>query len=110
MREGLIQVELVNSRGESAVYWIPAAPEVRPGLKLRLRETGSEHPTLTASGRRTAQTNGSYLGLGEASFLLPVMMSKLQTATRQLSVMAITGIWFAPCEAGRPLSRQLAQI
>ncbi len=42
MREGWIQVELVNSRGESAVYWIPAAPEVRPGLKLRLRETGSE--------------------------------------------------------------------
>jgi len=37
MREGLIQVELVNSRGESPVYGIPAAPEVRPGLKLRLR-------------------------------------------------------------------------
>jgi hypothetical protein len=42
MREGLIQVELLNSRGESAVHWIPAGPEVRPGLKLRLRETGSE--------------------------------------------------------------------
>jgi len=46
MREGLIQVELVNSRGESAVYGIPAAPEVRPGLKLRLRETGSEEWTV----------------------------------------------------------------
>jgi len=42
MREGLIQVELLNSRGDRAVYWISAAPEVRPGLKLRLRETGSE--------------------------------------------------------------------
>jgi len=46
MREGLIQVELLNSRGESAVYWIPAAPEVRSGLKLRLRETGSEEWTV----------------------------------------------------------------
>ena len=46
MSQGLIQVELVNSRGESAVYWIPAAPEVRPGLKLRLRETGSEEWTV----------------------------------------------------------------
>ena len=46
MREGLIQVELVNSRGKSAVYWIPAAPEVRRGLKFRLRETGSEEWTV----------------------------------------------------------------
>ncbi len=46
MREGLIQVELLNSRGDRAVYWIPAAPEVRPGLKLRLRETGSEEWTV----------------------------------------------------------------
>jgi len=46
MREALIQVELLNSRGESAVYWIPAAPEVRPGLTLRLRETGSEEWTV----------------------------------------------------------------
>jgi len=33
MREGLIQVELLNSRGDRAVYWIPAAPEARPGLR-----------------------------------------------------------------------------
>ncbi len=46
MREGLIQVELLNSRGDRPVYWIPAAPEVRPGLKLRLRETGSEEWTV----------------------------------------------------------------
>ena len=46
MREGLIQVELLNSRGDRAVYWIPAAPEVRPGLKLRLRETGGEEWTV----------------------------------------------------------------
>jgi hypothetical protein len=46
MREGLIQVELVNSRGERAVYWIPAAPEVRPGFRLRLRETGCEEWTV----------------------------------------------------------------
>jgi hypothetical protein len=46
MREGLIQVELLNSRAESVVYWIPAAPEVRPGFKLRLRETGSEEWTV----------------------------------------------------------------
>ena len=45
-REGLIQVELLNSRGERAVYWIPAAPEIRPGLMLRLRETGSEEWTV----------------------------------------------------------------
>ena len=46
MREGLIQVELLNSRGDSAIYWIPAAPEVRTGLRLRLRETGSEEWTV----------------------------------------------------------------
>jgi hypothetical protein len=46
MREGLIQVELLNARGDSAIYWIPAAPEVRPGLKLRLCETGSEEWTV----------------------------------------------------------------
>ena len=46
MRGGWIQVELLNSQGESAVYWIPAASEVRTGLKLRLRETGSEEWTV----------------------------------------------------------------
>jgi len=46
MREGLIQVELLNSRGESAVYWIPTTPKSGPGLKLRLRETGSEEWTV----------------------------------------------------------------
>jgi len=28
------------------VYWIPASPEVRPGLKLRLCETGIEEWTV----------------------------------------------------------------
>ena len=43
---GFDQVELLNARGDSAIYWIPSAPEVRPGLKLRLRETGSEEWTV----------------------------------------------------------------
>jgi hypothetical protein len=46
MREGLVQVELLNSCGESAIYWIPAAPEIRLGLRLRLRETGGEEWTV----------------------------------------------------------------
>lgn len=46
MREGLIQVELLNSRGDRAIYWIPAAPEIQPGLRLWLRETGSEEWTV----------------------------------------------------------------
>jgi len=29
MREGLLQVELLNARGDSAICWIPSAPEVR---------------------------------------------------------------------------------
>jgi hypothetical protein len=46
MRQIWIQVELVNLQADGPVYWIPNGPEVRPGLKLRLRETGSEEWTI----------------------------------------------------------------
>ena len=44
-----MQVELLNSRGEKAVCAIPFAPAIRSGLKLQLRETGSEEWTVEST-------------------------------------------------------------
>jgi hypothetical protein len=47
MKRLLIQVELINSEGTTVVYWIPATGAVRPGLHLRLQESGNEAWTVS---------------------------------------------------------------